>query len=156
MLIWTPQTSRVFQLNGGTITQVSTSPADGSGQWGIIGLTTPSSSATKGYVERWQGDDGDAVSYTQSHAWTTPQSGFGTVYVRLTDTGSYAATSTSHAIDGSTWHALTEDTTNIQFTYVFGGLSARTCSTLVELSLDSGGASIVASGTYNITCSAEV
>jgi hypothetical protein len=154
MLIWTPQQSRVFQLDGGTITQISLDPADGFGQWGLIANTVGGTSATKGWIEKFQGDNGDAVVYTQAHEWTIPNQGFSTVYVRLTDTGSYAATGTTHTIDGTTWHTIAEDTTNVEFSYFYGGITPRTCSTLIEISLDSGGASIVQSGTYNITCSA--
>lgn len=128
-------------------------PAEGNVVWYICGATG-ALNTTKGYIMNDGYDTGDAVSLSQSHAFTNPLEGFGTIYVRLTaDSG--VADASSHAIDGSTWHSLTEDSHNIWWRETHNGAVAETCVVKVEIATDSGGTNIVATGYYQSTVSAE-
>ena len=118
----------------------------------LTGVT--SGSATKGFMQKDGYDSGDAISWSTGNAWVTPAAGWGTVYVRLTAITNTMDT-TSHAIDGSTWHTMTEDATNIWFYDSHGGPVVETATVQVEIATDSGGTNIVATAEYSTSVSAE-
>lgn len=146
--------SVVWGLVNSSVTGDTLQPDIGVGYWGISGNTA--SGYVKGYMVKFGGAVSDPVSYSTAHAWRTPTSGWGTLYVRLTDVGSWAPFSSSHAIDGSTWHVLTEDSTNIWWSFRNATVSSRTCQVLVEIATDPAGANIVDSATYSIVAFADV
>lgn len=145
--------SVVWGLTNSSVTSNALNPQTGVGYWAIGGNTT--SGYTKGYMSKFGGALGDPISWTNAHAWRTPTSGWGTLYVRLTDVGSNAPTNSSHAINGSTWHTLTEGSTNIWWNYQNSGTLPKSCQVLVEIATDSGGSNIVDSATYTITAFAD-
>ena len=113
-----------------------------------------SGSATKGFMQKDGYDEGDAIAWNTGNQWVTPASGWGVVYVRLTAT-SNTMDNVSHTVDGSTWHTMTEDATNIWFGDAHDGPVTETASVTVEIATDSGGTNIVASGLFSTSVSAE-
>ena len=144
-----------FSLGGGSKLHIALDPADGNVIWYVTGNTAGSSGQTKGYVQKDGYDSGDAITLANHEAWTTPLAGWGTMYVRLSDTGAVSPTASSHAVDGSTWHTMTEDTTQIWWRTTATGAIVQVSTVLVELATDSGGTNIVASGSYTSTVSSE-
>lgn len=146
-LIWT--------LSGGSRTYNTTQPDVANVIWIICGNATGTNNTQKGYIQQDGYDSGDAVSYTNEHAFVSPLSGWSVIYVRLTATAG-APDSSSHAVDGSTWHTLTEDSTNITWTETHDSEPAESCTVQVEFSTESDGSNIVATGSYTSQVSAGV
>ncbi len=134
--------------------QSSLDPADARVRWVICGATG-ANNTTKGRVMYDTYDAGDAVSFTTEHSWVVPNAGWTTMYVRLTDNGSSGSatlTPISHAIDGTTWHTITEDSTTVGWTVGLDSVeSSAYYDVKVELATDSGGSNIVATGYYRGT-----
>lgn len=129
-------------------------PETASLSWIICGNATGSNNTQKGYVQYAAYDASASASYVNEHAFVTPNSGWGTLYVRLTqDSGT--TDSTTHAIDGTTWHTLTEDTTNITWTESHDGAVNESCVVKVEIATDSLGTDIVATGYYESVVNSE-
>ena len=137
--------SRSYSLAGGNESYAALNPDEANVVWTISGAASGSGRAV-GYIQFDGYDTGDAIAFGGDVAFTTPPTGWGTLYVRLTAITN-VADATTHAIDGTTWHTLTEGATNISWTETSSGVS-ETCTVRVEIATDSGGANIVATGDY--------
>ena len=146
--------NRSYQLAGGTRAHLSIIPDEANVVWTLTGVASGSGRVV-GRVQNDGYDSGDAISFNAGVEFTTPSTGWGTLYVRLTSTGSTTPDSSTHAIDGSTWHTFTEGVTNISWTETHDGALPEACTVLVEIATDSGGTNIVASGSYTSSVSAE-
>lgn len=137
-----------------TKVHVALDPAAGNVVWSICGDTTGANGTQKGFIQNDGYDAGDAIAYANEAAFVTPQSGWGVIYVRLTaDSG--VADASSHAIDGTTWHTLTEDSTIITWTETHDGPIPEECVVKVEFCTVGDGSDIVATGYYKSTVSSE-
>lgn len=128
---------------------LSVNPDDAGLIWTISGFNSGSPEFALRTRVMWDGFDiGDQAVYQSYQTWRSPSTGWGVVYVRLTADSGDAMTSSSNAIDGTTWHALTEDVDNIhwQLNRTSNGTSSGV--TKVEIATDSGGTDIVATGYY--------
>jgi len=152
--VWEAVTYTLLGSSGAPQSRTSSQldPDDASLVWQITGVS--SGAAVKGKIQYDDYATGDPVSLNTQHEFITPTTGWGVLYFRLTyDTGSDTVLSSSHAIDGTTWHALTEDTNNIFWTTEETGLVPTTTTRIkVEMSTDSGGSPIVATGYYEAVC----
>ena len=114
-----------------------------------------SGTAVKGKMQKDGYRQGQSIVWSTGTDWAVPNSGWGTVYVRLTAT-SNTMDSSSHAIDGSTWHVVTEDVTNVWFSDDHDNVIAETASVTIEIATDSGGTNIVATGVFDTNVWADV
>lgn len=144
---------RTYSLPGGTAIYTAILPAEANIIWSITGNASGSGRAV-GYVQKDEYDSGDAIAFTNFSAWTTPLTGWGQLYVRLTAI-SGTADSPTHAIDGSTWHSFQEGVTNIAWTETHNGSPSESCTVRVEIATDSGGTHIVATGDYTSEVTSE-
>ena len=152
-----------FNLSGSSGTPIETAyessdPADSEVVWLIAGNTT--GTIVKGEIQSSGHDLGDAASYTSSNPTTDfriPKDGWTTLYVRLTLDAGDAPDTTTHAVNGTTWHTLTEDSNNIWWIYQHAAPVGSSTGTIkVEIATDSGGTDIVATGYYKATCTVGV
>lgn len=144
---------RTYQLAGGTRVYNTTQPNVANVVWTLTGAASGNGRVV-GRVQNDGYDSGDAISFIAGTDFTTPNTGWGTLYVRLTATSGTPDSST-HAVDGTTWHTLTEGAVNISWTETHGGPVTESCTVLVEIATDSGGTNIVASGSYTSSVLAE-
>lgn len=143
-----------WTLTGNTRGHIALQPAEANLIWAICGNTTGSNNTEKGYIQYDGYDTGQAISYNNEHAFVDPLSGWGVIYVRLTAI-SGTADSSSHAIDGTTWHTLTEDSTIITWTETHDGAIVENCQVQVEFCTVGDGSNIVATATYGSNVSSE-
>ncbi len=146
-------TGITYFLGGGSKQHLAVQPEEANVIWAVCGITT--SSSIKGRVMYDQYDSGDLIVYTSAHSFVTPNDGWTTLYVRLSAiTGT--VDSSSNAVDGTTWHTLSEDSNNIWWTETHDGPVPELSTVSVEIATDSGGTNIVAGPTnYTGIASAE-
>lgn len=158
MMLAAAHGKRSWSLAGSSRSYEASDPADAAITFALNGVTSAGNGAVKGRVQSDEYNVGDAIVYTTRHSFTQPNDDWGTVYVRLTyNSGSDTVDSSSHAIDGTTWHTFTEDVNNIFWTTTHTSVVGSTVTDVkVEIAEDSGGAVILASGSYISTCSVAV
>lgn len=143
---------RSYNIASSSKSYEATDPANAEVSWSISGAS--SGTQVSGYVQYDQRDAGDAATFTNHTQFTDPIDDWGVLYFRLTyDAASDTVLSTTHAIDGSTWHALTEDSNNIVWTTFHGSIAGDTTTIIdVEMATDAAGTNIVDTATYTSIC----
>lgn len=149
--IFTPP--RSYQLAGGTKIHIALNPAEANATWTLTGIASGNGRIV-GKVQNDGWDTGDAIVYSSGFNFTTPSTGWGSLWFRLTNTEG-TADSSSVAIDGTTWYELQEGLNNIFWYDTHGGPIPETNTVLVEMSTDASGTPIVASGSYSTVVSSE-
>ena len=131
-------------------TSDTTSPEDAIVTYWLSGNSTTSSKLVGAMNKDGYGSSTSAVYTQYTDEFVMPRSHpWGTVYVRLTANAGAAVSSSSHVVDGATWHALLRGTDDIHFTWQFTGANGNIDGSVkVEIASDSGGTDIIATGYY--------